>query len=293
MDPYHRSIINLVKTALDEDIGRGDVTSIACLEPNPMKAEIVAKEDGVLSGVDPFMAVFHTVDSANLVKMLKTDSDTFAAGDIIAQVDGFNQTVLASERVALNFLGHLSGVASMTRRFVEKLAGTGCRILDTRKTTPGLRLLEKRAVLHGGGQNHRIGLYDMVLIKDNHIAGAGSICDAVRRTRDFLAGSDCRTQFGPGGKDYEIEVEVSTEAQLREAIRCGVTRLLLDNQSIDGLRRMVQIARELNPKVLLEASGNVTLDNVAEIGATGVDFISSGSLTHSAPTADFSMKVRS
>jgi nicotinate-nucleotide pyrophosphorylase (carboxylating) len=292
MDAYHRSIVNLVKAALDEDIGRGDLTSIACLEPDSLKAEIVAKSDGVLSGVEPAMATFHIVDSANIVTFLKNDGDEFQRGDRIAELEGFNRTVLASERVALNFLGHLSGVASLTRQFVKKLRGTNCRILDTRKTTPGFRLLEKKAVIHGGGTNHRIGLYDMVLIKDNHIASAGSIAKAVALTREFLTTPDFRTQFGSDMEKPEIEIEVSDERQLREAIEAGVDRLLLDNQSVDSLTKLVATARELSDKVRLEASGNVTLDNVAQIGATGVDFVSSGAVTHSAPNSDFSMKVK-
>lgn len=291
MDAYHHSIITLVKAALDEDVGRGDLTSIACLEPNPLKATITAKSDGVLSGIDPFLAVFAVVDSANEVTFHKKDGDSFARGDLIAEIDGFNQTVLASERTALNFLGKLSGIASLTRKFVDALKGTDCRILDTRKTTPGFRLLEKRAVLHGGGTNHRIGLYDMVLIKDNHIASAGSITSAVELTRKFMDTPDYRIQFGNDLGVVDIEVEVSSEAELREAIAAGVDRLLLDNQTVDSLRHLVQVARGLNPKVKLEASGNVTLDNVAAIGATGVDFVSSGAITHSAPTSDFSMRV--
>ena len=291
MDAYHHSIMMLVKAALDEDVGRGDLTSIACLEPNPLKAGITAKSDGVLSGVDPFLAVFAVVDSANEVTFHKKDGDSFRRGDLIAEIEGFNQTVLASERTALNFLGRLSGIASLTRKFVEALKGTGCRILDTRKTTPGFRLLEKKAVLHGGGSNHRIGLYDMVLIKDNHIASAGSITNAVALTRKYMESADYRIQFGNDYGPIQIEVEVSNESELREAIDAGVDRLLLDNQSVDSLRHLVRIARALNAEVKLEASGNVTLANVADIGATGVDFVSSGAITHSAPTSDFSMRV--
>ena len=292
MDAYHQSIITLVKVALDEDVGRGDLTSIACLEPNPIKATITAKSDGVLSGVEPALAVFALVDSANVVTFHKKDGASFVRGDLIADIDGFNQTVLASERTALNFLGRLSGIATLTRQFVERLKGTPCRILDTRKTTPGFRLLEKRAVLHGGGQNHRIGLYDMVLVKDNHIASAGSITNAVSLTREYLTSPEFRIQFGNDQGKVEIEVEISSATELREAIAAGVDRLLLDNQTVDSLRQLVQVARELNPDVKLEASGNVTLENVAAIGATGVDYVSSGAITHSAPTSDFSMRVK-
>ncbi|MFQ6008044.1 MAG: carboxylating nicotinate-nucleotide diphosphorylase [Candidatus Zixiibacteriota bacterium] len=291
MKQLEKSIINLVKAALEEDVGKGDLTSLACLEPNPINAAIVAKSAGVLSGMKPALLVFELVDSANKVSPLLKDGDCFQAGDTVIKIEGFNQTVLTAERAALNFLAHLSGVATLTARFVEKVKGTNCRILDTRKTTPGWRLLEKMAVVHGGGYNHRFGLYDMVLIKDNHIASVGSVKEAVKRTREFLNTSDFRLQFEVKAADIEVEVEVTSELQVREAIEAGVNRLLLDNQSIEPLSRLVILARKLNPDIKLEASGNVTLDNVAEIAATGVDYISIGALTHSAPACDFSLKI--
>ena len=290
MDAYHKQMLELVRAALAEDIGPGDITSLACLEPERMKAEIVAKSDGILSGVEPATLVFHLVDEANRITFLKRDSDRFVRGDRIAEIVGYNQTIMTSERTALNLLGHLSGIATLTGKFVEKMQGTNCRLLDTRKTTPGQRLLEKRAVVHGGGTNHRIGLYDMVLIKDNHITAAGSISEAVRLTRDYLGSVDCRQQFGAVG-EIEVEVEVSSEAELVEAIKSGIDRLLIDNQTVESLTTLVAKARALNPKVKLEASGNVTLDNVAAIAATGVDYVSSGAITHSAPGADFSLNV--
>jgi nicotinate-nucleotide pyrophosphorylase (carboxylating) len=291
MEPEDIAIRELVKAALREDVGKGDLTSLACLEQNPIKAKIIAKSDGVLSGLQPALMVFAAVDSANTVRPLLKEGDRFRSGDTIIEIDGFNQTVLTAERTALNFLAHLSGVATLTARFVEQVKDTNCRILDTRKTTPGWRLLEKRAVVHGGGYNHRFGLYDMILIKDNHIAAAGSVKEAVRRAREFLHTPDFRLQFETKEEDVEIEVEVSSESQLVEAIEAGVIRLLLDNQSVDRLEKLVRRARELNPKVKLEASGNVTLDNVAAIAATGVDYISIGALTHSAPACDFSLNV--
>jgi nicotinate-nucleotide pyrophosphorylase (carboxylating) len=292
MDPYFKATTDLVKTALAEDIGRGDLTSLGCLDPGPIKAQIVAKSEGVLSGVTQAQMVFDIVDSANSVDFERQEGEPFVYGNIIAQIDGFNQTVLASERVALNFLGHLSGVATMTRRFVDRIpASSACRILDTRKTTPGWRLLEKQAVVHGGGTNHRFGLYDMALIKDNHIASAGSIAEAVGHMREYLTTRDFRLQFDAVGEKILIEVEVTGEAQLIEAITAKVDRVLLDNQSIESLASLVRIARRLDPTVQLEASGNVSLDTVAAIAATGVDFISVGSLTHSAPVSDFSLQV--
>ena len=291
MDALQESIIRLVKDALKEDVGRGDLTSIACLEPNPLKARIVAKSSGVLSGLRPMLCVFEIVDSANKVTPLLADGNHFSSGDIIVEIDGFNQTILAAERVALNFLAHLSGIATLTNQFVKKVDGTGCQILDTRKTTPGWRHLEKMAVVHGGGVNHRIGLYDMILIKDNHVASSGSIKSAVAMAREFLATRDFRTQFQTEADKILIEVEVTNEAQLAEAIDSRVDRLLLDNQSLDSLKRLVALARKLNPAVKLEASGNVNLDTVVAIAATGVDFISIGALTHSAPVCDFSLKA--
>ncbi len=291
MDPLHSSMISLVKAALAEDVGRGDLTSLACLEPDRIKAHVVAKSAGILSGLEPALLVFDTVDSANQVEPKLRDGDPFAVGDEILAIDGFNQTVLSAERVALNFMGRLSGIATLTRTFVERIAGTKCRILDTRKTTPGWRLLEKMAVRHGGGLNHRMGLYDMILVKDNHIASAGSISAAVSLAREFLKTREFRVQFDTVADKILIEVEVTSESELREAIGAGVDRLLLDNQSIASLAALVPIARHLNPAVRLEASGNVSLDTVAAIAATGVDFISIGAITHSAPVSDFSLRI--
>jgi nicotinate-nucleotide pyrophosphorylase (carboxylating) len=290
MDAYHQQMLDLVRAALNEDIGPGDITSLACLQPQRIHAEIIAKSDGILSGVEPVTLTFHLVDSATRVVFMKRDGDRFVTGDRIAEIDGFNQPIMTAERTALNFLGHLSGIATITGRFVEKLVGTSCRILDTRKTTPGQRLLEKRSVFHGGGSNHRIGLYDMILIKDNHIAAAGSITQAVQLTREYLSSFDCREQFGDCDK-IQVEVEVTNDAELVEAIENGVDRLLLDNQTPEALKQLVVRARALNPKVELEASGNVTLDTMVAMAASGVDFISSGALTHSAPNADFSLRV--
>ncbi len=283
--------ITLVKAALAEDIGKGDLTSLACLEPDPLKAKIVAKSAGVLSGLEPALITFEIVDSANRITALIKDGDKFKSGDTIIEIDGYNQTVLASERTALNFLAHLSGVATLTSKFVEAIAGTKCRVLDTRKTTPGWRLLEKQAVVHGGGVNHRTGLYDMILVKDNHIAAAGSIIGAVDRAREFMTTSDFRLQFDRNPDDILIQVEVTNEEQLREAIEAKVDRVLLDNQTPESLKQLVELSRKLNPAVLLEASGNINLANAASIAATGVDFISVGALTHSAPAADFSMRA--
>lgn len=287
----YEAVRKLVEAALEEDIRKGDLTSLACLEPEPIKAKIIAKADGILSGLKPALLTFNVVDSANVVRPVKNDSDEFNAGDTIVEIDGFNQTVLTSERTALNFLAHLSGVATLTNRFVQRVKGTRCRILDTRKTTPGWRYLEKAAVIDGGGYNHRFGLYDMVIIKDNHIASLGSISEAVRKTREYLNTPDFRLQFDLKAEAIEIEVEITNEDQLKEAVEVGVNRLLLDNQSVDSLKALVRLARGLKPEVKLEASGNVSLDAVADIAATGVDYISIGAITHSATACDFSLIV--
>jgi nicotinate-nucleotide pyrophosphorylase (carboxylating) len=241
----------------------------------------------------PFGLTFQTVDSAIEVSPVKKDGDRFTRGETIAELTGYNVPLLAAERVALNFLAHLSGIATLTGKFARELEGTNCQVLDTRKTTPGWRQLEKAAVTHGGGGNHRMGLYDMILIKDNHIAAAGSIAAAVDRTREYLRSADLQRQFNTRAELVEIEVEVTTESEVLEAIGAGVNRLLLDNQSLDSLQKLVTVARKADNAVKLEASGNVTLETIGTIARTGVDFISVGALTHSAPVADFSMRVKS
>ncbi len=289
-----QELITLVKTALAEDIGRGDMTSLSCLEPFSVKAEIIAKSEGILSGLQPALLAFMIVDSANIIMPLKKDGDSFNPGDIIIKIDGFNQTVFTSERVALNFMGHLSGVATLTNKFVKKVAEAGysdCKIIDTRKTVPGLRALQKQAVVAGGGANHRQGLFDMILIKDNHIAACGSISRAIELINENIETPEFHMQFDLHKDEVEIEVEISNEEQLKEAIKCGVKRLLLDNQSVEDLKRLTKLARSLSDDLKLEASGNVSLDNVADIAATGVDYISVGALTHSAPSSDFSLNV--
>ncbi len=294
MLPKQQDLITLVKSALAEDIGRGDMTSLSCLEPNSIKAEIIAKSEGILSGLKPALLAFLIVDSANTIMPLKKNGDRFRPGDVIAAIDGFNQTLFASERVALNFIGHLSGVATLTDKFVKKVAEaghSGCKIIDTRKTLPGLRALQKQAVVDGGGVNHRQGLYDMILIKDNHIAACGSISKAIELLNENMETPEFHLQFNLHKDEAEIEVEISDEEQLKEAIKCGIKRLLLDNQSVDELKTLTKLARSLSDDLKLEASGNVSLDNVGAVAAAGVDYISVGALTHSAPSADISLRV--
>ncbi len=280
-----------IDLALMEDIGPGDITTLACIAKEMVAAEIIAKSSGVLAGLPVAAAVFQKLDKKVTIITNKNDGDTFSPGDKILSINGNSQAILTGERTALNFLGHMSGVASLTAKFVEQVKGTKAKILDTRKTIPGMRFLDKYAVTCGGGENHRFGLYDMVLIKDNHITAAGSITNAIKKVKEYAARNDFQTRFYLTSDELEIEVEIETVEQLKEAIKAGAKRLLLDNQSIERLAELVKTARELNKNILLEASGNVNLDNVAAIAKTGVDLISIGGLTHSAATSDFSLNI--
>jgi len=290
MDTIDEIIKQQVELVLMEDIGQGDITTLACIEPATVQAEIFAKSDGVVAGIIAAEPTFTGLDSKAKINIHKNDGDPFQKGDKIISLEGDSRALLTAERAALNFLGHLSGIATLTSKFVKKIEGTGAVILDTRKTTPGLRLLEKYAVACGGGSNHRFGLYDMALIKDNHITAAGSITNAVEKMRAYLKSEDYSRRFMLKPEDVEIEVEVENENQLREAIDCKVRQLLLDNQSINQLSGLVKLARSIDPEVKLEASGNVSLDTVRQIAETGVDCISIGALTHSAPSSDFSLR---
>jgi len=280
-----------VELVLAEDIGPGDITTLATIEQAPATAEIIAKSDGVMAGLPVVATVFEKLDENVEMKPSGGDGDRFEKNTTVLSLEADSHAILVGERTALNFLGHLSGIATLTSQFVRKVSGTGVKILDTRKTTPGLRYLEKYAVACGGGANHRFGLYDMALIKDNHITAAGSITEAVEKMRRFLEKEDYRKEYLIDPKDITIEVEVVDEDQLREAIAAGVTRILLDNQSVPQLEKMVALARSLSEKVKLEASGNVNLDNVRTIAESGVDFISIGALTHSAAASDFSLRI--
>jgi nicotinate-nucleotide pyrophosphorylase (carboxylating) len=274
-----RTIETLVRLALEEDLGqRGDVTSHAIL-PSDMEIGglIIAKAPGIIAGLSAVEAVYKHLDATVEIHALVADGDRVVPGSSVAEIWGKAQTVLAGERVALNFLQRLSGIATLTAAFVAEVAGTKAVILDTRKTTPGWRGLEKYAVRMGGGQNHRMGLYDQVLIKDNHVDAAGSVTKAVQSVRAF---SDTQGLF--------LVLEVRTIADLREALPLKVDRILLDNMAEDQLREAVALA---NGYVPLEASGNITLEQVRAVAETGVDFISVGALTHSAPTLDLSMRI--
>jgi nicotinate-nucleotide pyrophosphorylase (carboxylating) len=265
-----------VKAALAEDLGlAGDITTNAIIAPDARAhAVIAARKAGCVAGVPLAEEAFRQLDPAFEFDAVAADGAEIAAGAVIARLHGTTRAILAAERVALNFLGRLSGIATLTRAYVHTIAGTNAHICCTRKTTPGMRALEKYAVRCGGGVNHRFGLFDAILIKDNHIAAAGGIGAAISRAR--LA----------AGHLVKIEVEVDTLAQLEEALKHPVDVVLLDNMQPGQLRTAVALSRSAAPQVLLEASGGVTLDTIRAIAETGVDLISSGSLTHSAPYYD-------
>ena len=263
--------------ALQEDLGSGDITTAALIPSGRRaRARVVAKAPLVLAGLAVAAEVFRLADPSLQWKSLASEGDTLEAGSPIARIQGSARGILGAERVALNFLQHLSGIATLTRRFVEAVRGTGVQILDTRKTLPGLRWLEKHAVRVGGGRNHRMGLSDGILIKDNHIALAGGVARAVRAARSAAPHT------------LRIQVEVQSLAEVRAALEAGADALLLDNMSPELLRKAVALARG---RAFLEASGNVTLDRVREVAETGVDAISVGALTHSAPAADIALEM--
>jgi nicotinate-nucleotide pyrophosphorylase (carboxylating) len=269
---------DLVARALLEDLGPGDVTAEAVVpEAASGKATITQKAPGVLFGLDVAAEVFRQAGAGELEGVASEGEWRDEVPAPVARVEGPARALLAAERTALNLLGHLSGVSTLTASFVKAIEGSGARILDTRKTTPGLRALEKAAVAAGGGTNHRMGLYDAILIKENHAALAGGVGEAVTRARKAQP-------------DLPVEVECRDLDEVRQGAEAGADRLLLDNMSPAELREAVAAARALNGPEL-EASGGVTLETVAEIAATGVDFISVGALTHSAPALDLSMTL--
>ena len=266
-------IIASIKHALEEDIGSGDVTTTRIVPTDAsMTGQIIAKQTGIIAGLDVACEVLRLLDERVQFETHVGEGARVQNRQILATVSGPARPLLTGERTALNFLGRMSGIATLTHQFVDAVAGTRAVILDTRKTAPGLRAVDKQAVRHGGGQNHRGGLYDMILIKDNHIDFAGSLREAVRRARTAQTG-------------LEIEVEARNMDDVQEALELNVRRILLDNMSPEMMRR----ATELNAgRALLEASGNVALDNVRQIAETGVDYISVGALTHSVKSFDVS-----
>jgi len=266
----------IIASALAEDIRHQDITGSAIFsETDQCQARLLAKQDGIIAGLEVFRETFRIQQFDTNVKLLVKDGEAVKKGQQLATIQGTTRAVLAAERVALNLLQRMAGIASLTRQFVD-LIPTDCHILDTRKTAPNLRLLDKWAVRMGGGMNHRMGLYDMAMLKENHIKAAGGIAPAVNKLRTFH------------GQAILIEVEVTHLEELKQALACDVYRIMLDNMSNDMMREAVRIS---NGKTPLEASGNVNLDTVAGIAATGVDFISVGALTHSVSALDISLLV--
>ena len=269
----HPDILAAIRRALQEDIGDGDITTDSIVPvAASMKGRIIAKQDGIIAGLDVAGAVYQIVDPGINFNVAVSEGSCVANRQTLAALSGPARSLLTGERTALNFLGRMSGIATLTRRFVDAVVGTQAVILDTRKTAPGLRMLDKLAVLRGGGKNHRVGLYDMMLIKDNHIDFAGSIEAAVGLARAAHVG-------------VELEVEARTLEDVRSALELKIKRILLDNMTVE---MMAEAVRLTHGRAQLEASGNVNLENVRRIAETGVDFISIGALTHSVKTFDVS-----
>ncbi|HEX9880717.1 MAG TPA: carboxylating nicotinate-nucleotide diphosphorylase [Candidatus Binatia bacterium] len=270
-------IESLVKAALEEDIGAGDLTTLPTIAADLCSTALFrAKEECIVAGLPLVARVFSLLDGRVVVRLLRGEGDRVNRGTVVAEAEGPTRALLMGERTALNFLQRLSGTATLTRSYVEAVTGFPCKIIDTRKTTPGLRILEKYAVRVGGGTNHRWGLYDAALIKDNHIAAAGSIALAVRKVRDqapFMT---------------RIEVECSDLIQVQEALDAGADVIMLDNMEVHEMARAVKL---VNRRAWVEASGGITMESVRTVAQTGVDYISVGALTHSAPAVDFNMKL--
>lgn len=275
-----KNINELIRLALEEDLAKaGDVTSQAILGSDvQIQGQVVAKQAGVVVGLDALLAVYKKIDPKVKITLHVQDGEPVKIKQVICDIAGPGTSILSGERIALNFLQHLSGVATLTAQFVAAVAGTSTKILDTRKTTPGWRILEKYAVKMGGGQNHRMGLYDMVMIKDNHIDAAGSITQAVAKVRQHTV-----------AKKLAIVIEARSLAEVHEALAAKVEQILLDNMNLEEMKEAVQI---INHQSKVEASGNMNLARVQEVAETGVDFISVGALTHSAPALDLSMKLQ-
>lgn len=271
----NKQIEFIIENALREDLPMGDVTTDALFKEQVSKAILIAKDTGIVSGLDVFAAVMRHVDDKLEIVFNIHDGSAIRKGDRLGHIHGKTASILKAERTALNLLQRMSGIATMTRQFVDATSDTDCKVYDTRKTAPNLRILDKRAVRDGGGVNHRFSLSDMVLIKDNHISAAGSITAAVTATRNHVGGSK------------EIEVEVETVKQFEEALRTDADRIMLDNMGLDTMRRCVSLNRGVK---FLEASGNMTLERVPAVANTGVDAISVGALTHSVTAFDISLR---
>jgi nicotinate-nucleotide pyrophosphorylase (carboxylating) len=267
----------IVRSALAEDIGFGDITTESVVEENQIgKASLVVKEPGVIAGLDVAACAFHLVDPKLTITYLAKDGETIAKGQAVMEVEGSARSILTAERVALNFLQRMSGIATKTARFVEQVRYYNAKITDTRKTTPGLRILEKYAVRVGGGRNHRFGLFDAVLIKDNHIEMAGGVKEAIMAARHHIPHTT------------KVEIEVETLEQIEEALEVKADIIMLDNMSLEMMREAVE---RIAGRAIVEASGGVTEENIVDIAKTGVDFISIGALTHSVKSLDISLDI--
>ena len=275
------SVDRLIDLSFAEDIGDGDHTTLCCIPEDAMgKSKLLIKEDGILAGVEIAKEVFHRFDPTMQVEVLMGDGTKVKKGDVAMIVTGKVRSLLQTERLMLNIMQRMSGIATMTSKYVERLEGTHTRVLDTRKTTPGMRMLEKQAVKIGGGCNHRIGLFDMILLKDNHVDFAGGIANAINRCHEYLKQK---------GLDLKIEIEVRNFDELKQAMDCGgIDRIMLDNFSVADTKKAVEI---VGGKYETESSGGITFDTLRDYAECGVDFISVGALTHSVKGLDMSFKA--
>ena len=276
-------IDDLLTLAFAEDVGDGDHTTLSTIPADEMgRQHLLEKEEGILAGVEMARRVFAKFDPELKMTVFINDGAHVKPGDIAFVVEGKVRSLLQTERIMLNIMQRMSGIATVTAKYQQRLDGLKTKVLDTRKTTPGLRLLEKEAVKIGGGENHRIGLFDMILIKDNHVDFAGGIKEAVAAAKKY-----CREK----GKDLKIEQEVRNEDEIRQALEAGVDRIMLDNFTPERTREAVKLIRSINPAVEIESSGGITLDTLRAYGECGVDFISVGALTHSVKGLDMSFKA--
>jgi nicotinate-nucleotide pyrophosphorylase (carboxylating) len=305
MDWNSAAVLNLVRRALEEDIGTGDATVLATVPTGAVaRARVIARAPLVCAGLPLLQDVFRELDPGMDFEFLAKDGDSVEKRRDLVRCSGRARAVLTGERTALNFLAHLSGIATMTCRFVERIAGTKARIRDTRKTTPGLRALEKYAVRMGGGTNHRVGLYDAILLKENHIALAGGVREALNAAHAYnsLRGTPREMTVyeavgaprrESGVNSLPVQIEVRNDQELREALEAGAQAVLLDNMTLEAARRCVDLVHTTSKNCVVEISGGITLENARAYAETGADFLSSGSLTHSAPAADLSLLVDS
>jgi nicotinate-nucleotide pyrophosphorylase (carboxylating) len=299
------AVLDVIRRALAEDVGPGDATSLATIPAAATaRARVIARDPLVCAGLPVAERVFRELDPAMEIEQLARDGDTVEKRRDLTRCRGRARAILTGERTALNFLAHLSGIATLTRRFVERLAGTKTKIRDTRKTTPGLRMLEKYAVYAGGGTNHRFGLYDAILLKENHIALAGGVKAALDKAHAYASSQAVMQEMsayeaagsarrGGSNASLPIQIEVRDEQELREALGAGADAVLLDNMSPEEAKSCVDLARSLRADCIVEISGGIKLENARAYAEAGADFLSSGALTHSAPAANLSLLVDS